>query len=86
MFAVFVSKASMIAALGPDLAAKYPIDPRGIARNQRHQHGNADQDEDLAGLWRRRLPDGDALRRDLGIHADAKSRSANNVGARKNGR
>src|SRR5277367_6630234 len=44
--------ASMIAALGPDLAAENPIGPRGIAENERDQHGDAEQHEDLAALRR----------------------------------
>src|SRR6516225_12047119 len=66
-----VSKTSMIAAFGSDLAAKYPIGPRGVGKNKRYQHGDTEQHEDLAGRGRSRLPNGDALRHDIGIHADA---------------
>src|SRR5450759_1926758 len=69
--AAFAPGASMIAAPGLDLAAEYPIGPRGIAENQRYQTANAEQHEDLAVLRRCRLPDGDALRHDIGPHADA---------------
>ena len=69
--AVFAPDASMIAAPGLDLAAEHPIGPRGITENQRYQTGNAEQHEDLAVLRRCRLPDGDALRHDIGPHADA---------------
>src|SRR5205814_8154903 len=71
--AVFAARASMIAALGPHLAAEYPIGPGGITQNQRYQHGNPDQQEAQTVLRRRRLPDRDALRHDIGIHADAES-------------
>ena len=63
----------MIAAPGLHLAAEHPIGPRRIAENQRDQHGDAEQHEDLAVLRRGRLPDGDALRHDIGIHADAEA-------------
>src|SRR5258706_12532254 len=69
----FAHSASMITALGPYLAAEYPIGPRGIAENERYQHGNAEQHEELAVPWRCRLPDGDALRHDIGPHADAEA-------------
>src|ERR1700687_617645 len=71
--AAFAHHASMITAPGSHLAAEYPIGPRRVTENQRYQHGHADQHEELAALRRRRLPDGDALRHDIGIHADAKS-------------
>src|SRR5882762_4452415 len=61
----------MITALGSHLAAEYIIGPRRIAENERYQYGDADQHEDLAAAGRRRLPDGDALRHDIGPHADA---------------
>src|SRR5205823_9557985 len=68
----FACPASVISALGPHLAAEDPIGPRRISENERHQHGDAEQHEDLTVLRRGRLPDGDALRHDVGIHADPK--------------
>src|ERR1700704_3956378 len=65
--AVLAAPASMIAAPGSHLAAEYPIGPRGIAENDRYQHGHADQHEELAAMGRCRLPDRDALRHDVGI-------------------
>src|ERR1700677_3536332 len=67
----WAAEALMIAAPGSYLAAKHPIGPRGVAEDQRHEHGHAEQHEDLAVLGRCRLPDGDALRHDIGPHADA---------------
>src|SRR5258708_3864667 len=64
-----VREASMVAALGIDLAAKYPIGPAGVAEDQRHHDGDADQHQDLAVFRRCSLPDVDALRHDVGIHA-----------------
>src|ERR1019366_9853016 len=52
--AVFARLASMIAAPGLDLAAEYPIGPRGIAENERYQTGKPEQHEDLAILRGRR--------------------------------
>src|SRR5258707_13894621 len=69
--AVLAARASMIAALGSHLAAEYPIGPGRVAENQWYQHRNPDQQEAQAALRRRRLPDGDALWHDIGIHADA---------------
>src|SRR4051794_2632176 len=66
--------ASMIPASGSDLSAEDPIDPSGIAEDQRYQHGDANQHQELTVLRRGRLPDRDALRHDVGIHADAESR------------
>src|SRR5260221_14701285 len=60
----------MITAPRPYLAAEDPIGPSGITENERYQHGHPDQHEDLAVLRRSRLPDRDALRHDIGIHAD----------------
>src|SRR5205085_8126087 len=54
----FACSASVISALGPHLAAEDPIGPRRISQNERHQHGDAEQHEDLAVLRRGRLPDG----------------------------
>src|ERR1700704_6244187 len=71
--AAFAPDASMIAAFGPYLAAEYPIGPRGITENERDKNGNANQHEELAALGRCRLPDGDALRHDIGPHADAEA-------------
>src|ERR1700687_278008 len=71
----------MITALGPYFAAEYPIGPRGVAENERYQHGNAEQHEELTVLWRCRLPDGDALRHDIGPHADAEA----GIGQREQG-
>src|SRR5439155_25096961 len=68
---VSAPSASMVSALRFHLAAKHPIGPGGIAEDQRYQHGNAEQHEDLAVRRRRGLPDRDALRHDIGIHADA---------------
>src|SRR5436305_11108652 len=62
---------SMIAAPGPDLAAKYPVRPSGVAEDQRYHDGHADQHQDLAVFRRGGLPDVNALRHDPGIHADA---------------
>src|SRR5947209_4037958 len=62
---------SMIAALGPNLAAEDPISPPGVAEDQRYHDGHADQHQDLAVFRRRSLPDVDALRHDVRIHADA---------------
>src|SRR5689334_9289445 len=56
--------ASVIAVSGPDLAAKHPIGPGGIGEDQRDQHGDADQHEQLAVAWGGGLPDVDALRHD----------------------
>src|SRR5229473_2407594 len=69
----FAPSASMVAAPGPDLAAEYPIGPSGITENEGHKDGDADQHEQLAVLRRCRLPDRDALRHNIGPHADAKS-------------
>src|ERR1700710_2902101 len=65
-----VREASMVAALGIDLAAKYPIGPAGVAEDQRHHDGDADQHQDLAVFRCGRLPDVDALRHDVRVHAD----------------
>src|SRR5665647_2605724 len=46
--AAFAPDASVIAAPGLYLAAEYPIGPRGITENERHQTGDAEQHEDLA--------------------------------------
>src|SRR5947208_3658311 len=53
----FSQAPSMVAALGPDLAAEYPVGPCGIAEDQRYHDGNADQHQDLAVLRGGRLPD-----------------------------
>src|SRR5687767_13512851 len=61
--------ALMVPALRFDLAAKHPIGPGSIAEDERDQSGDADQHEELAVLRCRRLPDRNALRHDIGIHA-----------------
>src|SRR6202007_617201 len=65
------AEASVIAVAGANLAAKHQIGPGGVAEDQRDQDGDADQHEELAVLRRGGLPDRDALRYDIGIHADA---------------
>src|SRR5438034_6860640 len=72
--AAFAFRTSVVAALAPYLAAEYPIGPGGVTEDQRYQHGNPEQQEDEAVLRCRRLPDGDALRHDIGMHADAEPR------------
>src|SRR4051794_4908546 len=67
---VFAPAASMVAALRLDLAAKHVIGPRSIAENHRYQDGDTEQHEDLTVLGGCRLPDGDALRHDVRVHAD----------------
>src|SRR5579864_7990195 len=56
----FAPAASMITAPVPDLAAEHPVSPCGVAEDQRHQHADAEQHEDLAVLGRGGLPDRDA--------------------------
>src|SRR6185312_14098033 len=76
---VWVPAASMVAASVRDLAAENPIGPAGITEDQRHEYGHAEQHEDLAVFGRGRLPDRDALRYDIGPHADAET----GIGQRK---
>src|SRR5262249_20016115 len=71
--AVFAPKASVIADAGADLAAEDPIGPTGIGEDERNQDRDSKEHEDLAVLGRSCLPDRDALRHDIGIHADAEA-------------
>src|SRR6202000_277454 len=71
--------ASMIPAPRPYLAPENPIGPPAITEDQREQHRDAEQQEDLAVLWRGRLPDRDALRHDERIYANGEP----GVGERK---
>src|SRR3546814_13015277 len=65
---LFRSFPSMV-AVRADLAAEHPIGPAGIGQDHRQDDDDADEHEDLALRWCRRLPDRHRARDDIGIEA-----------------